>query len=130
MVEPMKRISTADAPRPVAAYSQGIQANGFVYTAGQVGLDPTTGTLAEGLDAQANLAFANVAAVLRAAGLSAADVVKVTIFMIDLKQFARVNAVFERFVGDHRPARSTVGVASLPLGALIEVEAIAALPSA
>ncbi|MBV8221743.1 MAG: hypothetical protein JO293_00105, partial [Candidatus Eremiobacteraeota bacterium] len=88
---------------PVAAYAQGIEAGGFVYTAGQVGLDPSTGKLVEGLDAQAERAFANVAAVLGAASLSPSDVVKVTIFMTDLAQFARVNTIYERFVGAHRP---------------------------
>ncbi len=124
----MKAIATPHAPVPVAAYSQGIEAAGFVFTAGQVGIDPATGTLAQGLDAQAEAAFSNIAAVLRAAGLGPADVVKVTIFMTDLAHFTRVNAVYEGFVGAHRPARSTVGVAALPLGALIEVEAIAARP--
>jgi len=121
----MKQISTADAPRPVAAYSQGVEAGGFVFTAGQVGLDPATGTLGAGIDAQAELAFGNVAAIVRASGLTPADIVKVTIFMTDLTQFARVNAIYERFVGTSRPARTTVGVSALPLGALIEVEAIA-----
>jgi 2-iminobutanoate/2-iminopropanoate deaminase len=121
----MKPIVSSEAPRPVAAYSQGIEAAGFVFTAGQVGIDPATGTLGQGLEAQAALAFSNIAAVLRAAGLGAADVAKVTIFVTDLGQFGTVNAAFERFVGTHRPARSTVGVATLPLGALIEVEAIA-----
>ena len=124
----MKAIATPHAPVPVAAYSQGIEAAGFVFTAGQVGIDPATGTLAQGLDAQAEAAFSNIAAVLRAAGLGPPDVVKVTIFMTDLAHFTRVNAVYEGFVGTHRPARSTVGVAALPLGALIEVEAIAARP--
>jgi 2-iminobutanoate/2-iminopropanoate deaminase len=124
----MKAIATPHAPVPVAAYSQAIEAAGFVFTAGQVGIDPATGTLALGLDAQATAAFSNIAAVLRAAGLGPADVVKVTIFMTDLAHFTRVNAIYEDFVGTHRPARSTVGVASLPLGALIEVEAIAARP--
>jgi 2-iminobutanoate/2-iminopropanoate deaminase len=122
----MKQISTADAPRPVAAYSQAVEAAGFVFTAGQVGLDPASGALATGIDAQAELAFSNVAAIVRAAGLTPADIVKVTIFITDLTQFARVNAIYERFVGTSRPARSTVGVSALPLGALIEVEAIAA----
>lgn len=121
----MKPIESSEAPRPVAAYSQGMEARGFVFTAGQVGIDPATGMLGQGLEAQATLAFSNIAAVLRAAGLGPSDVTKVTIFVTDLAHFATVNAVFERFVGAHRPARSTVGVAALPLGALIEVEAIA-----
>ncbi|MBV8172228.1 MAG: hypothetical protein JO219_09905 [Candidatus Eremiobacteraeota bacterium] len=124
----MKQISTPEAPRPVAAYSQGIEAAGFIFTAGQVGLHPVSGTLAVGIDAQAELAFGNVAAVVRAAGLKTANIAKVTIFMTDLTQFGRVNVIYERFVGEHKPARTTVGVSALPLGALIEVEAIAIRP--
>lgn len=121
----MKRISAEDAPKPVAAYSPAIEAAGVVFTAGQVGIDPASGKLAEGLEAQARLAFSHIAAIVRAAGLDVRDIAKITIFMTDLGQFALVNKVFEQLVGDHRPARSTVGVAALPLGALIEVEAIA-----
>jgi len=121
----MKPISARDAPKPVAAYSPGIEAGGVVYTAGQVGIDPASGALVEGLEAQARFAFSNVGAVVRAAGLSVRDIAKITIFMTDLSQFAVVNRIFEQFVGEHRPARTTVGVAALPLGALIEVEAIA-----
>jgi 2-iminobutanoate/2-iminopropanoate deaminase len=121
----MKRISATDAPKPVAAYSPGIEAGGIVYTAGQVGIELASGKLADGVEAQARLAFAHVGAIVRAAGLEVRDIAKITIFMTDLSRFAAVNAIFEQFVGEHRPARSTVGVASLPLGALIEVEAIA-----
>lgn len=122
----MKVISTPSAPQPVAAYSQGIVANGFVYTAGQVGLDAASGLLVDGIEAQAERALTSVKNIVEAAGLSVADIVKVTIFVTDLSQFALVNAIYARFVGDHRPARSTIGVAALPLGAMIEVEAIAA----
>lgn len=121
----MKFISTDAAPKPVAAYSQGIESGGLVFTAGMVGLDPATNKLVDGLEAQARRAFENVRAVLAAASLSVSDLVKVTIFMTDLSQFAKVNEIFEQFVGLHRPARTTVGVSSLPLGALIEVDAIA-----
>jgi 2-iminobutanoate/2-iminopropanoate deaminase len=124
----MKLIATPSAPVPVAAYSQGTQARGFVYTAGQIGIDPSKGALVEGLDAQASQAFSNIGAVLAAAGLGPADVVKMTIFMTDLTQFGVVNTIYESFVGAHRPARSTVGVAALPLGALVEIEAIAVAP--
>ena len=121
----MKLISTESAPKPVAAYSQGVLSGGFCYTAGQVGVDPATGKLTEGLEAQTERAFENVRAILAAAGASIADVIKVSIFMTDLSQFATVNKLYEKFVGTHRPARTTVGVSSLPLGALIEVDAIA-----
>jgi 2-iminobutanoate/2-iminopropanoate deaminase len=126
----MRVISTPSAPQPVAAYSQGIVANGFVYTAGQVGLDVASGLLVDGIEAQAERALTSVKNIIEAAGLSVADIVKITIFVTDLSKFALVNAVYASFVGDHRPARSTVGVAALPLGAMIEVEAIAAQPSA
>ncbi|HME81591.1 MAG TPA: Rid family detoxifying hydrolase [Candidatus Eremiobacteraceae bacterium] len=124
----MKLIATPSAPVPVAAYSQATQARGLVFTAGQIGIDPASGALVEGLDAQTAQAFSNVGAVLQAAGLGPADVAKVTIFMTDLTQFGKVNAIYESFVGGHRPARSTVGVAALPLGALVEIEAIAVQP--
>ncbi len=101
-------------------------ARDFVFTAGQVGIDPATGKLHDGLERQAEATFAHVAAILRAAGLEVSDITKVTIYVTDLSRFATVNALFERFVGAHRPARSTVAVAALPLGALIEVDAIAA----
>jgi 2-iminobutanoate/2-iminopropanoate deaminase len=122
----MEIISTDAAPQPVAAYSQGVKICGFVYTAGQVGLDPATGKLVDGLEAQAERAFASVKAIVEEAGLTVEDIAKVTVFVTDLSQFALVNSIYARFVGDHRPARSTVGVSALPLGALIEVEAIAA----
>lgn len=122
----MRAISTTAAPKPVAAYSQGIEANGFVFTAGQVGLDPQTSKLVEGLEGQTERALQNVAAVLEAAGLGFSNVVRVNIFVTDLSRFAAVNEIYQRFVGENRPARSTVGVASLPTGALIEIDATAA----
>jgi 2-iminobutanoate/2-iminopropanoate deaminase len=123
----MKVISTDAAPRPVAAYSQAIEAGGFVYTAGQVGVDPATGKLADGLAAQAERAFENVRTILAAADLAVKDIAKITIYVTDLGEFKAVNDLYAKFVTVHRPARTTVGVATLPLGALIEVEAIAAV---
>jgi 2-iminobutanoate/2-iminopropanoate deaminase len=123
----MRSISTEAAPKPVAAYSQGIVAGGFLFTAGQIGLDPATNTLVDGLEAQASQALENIKAVLTADGLSIADVVKFTLYLTDLSKFASVNALYERFLQGHRPARTTVGVASLPGGALFEVDAIALL---
>ena len=121
----MRIISTPTAPKPVAAYSQAIEANGFLFCSGQVGLDPAANKLADGLAAQAEQVFRNLAAVLAAAGSSFGRVVKVTISLADLQHFAEVNAIYERHMGDHRPARTTVGCGSLPLGALIEVDVIA-----
>jgi len=122
---PLRSISTASAPNPVGPYSQAIVAGGFVFTAGQVGLDPATGKIVEGLDAQVNQALDNIRAVLTAAGLDVTDIVKVTFFLTDMSAFGAVNAIYERFLGSHRPVRSTVGVAALPGGALFEVDAIA-----
>ena len=122
---PLRSISTATAPNPVGPYSQAIIAGGFAFTAGQVGLDPATGKVVDGLEAQVNQALDNTREVLAAAGLDVSDIVKVTLYLTDVSKFAAVNAIYERFLGSHRPARSTVGVASLPAGALFEVDAIA-----
>ena len=123
--EPLRSISTATAPNPVGPYSQAIVAGGLVFTAGQVGLDPATGKVVDGLDAQVTQALNNTRAVLTAAGVEVTDIVKVTFFLTDMSTFGAVNAIYERFLGSHRPARSTVGVAALPGGALFEVDAIA-----
>jgi len=123
----MKIVSTDVAPKPVAAYSQGVEAGGFVFAAGQIGIDPATGELASGVAAQAQRAFQNVRAILAAAEVGAENIVKITIYLIDLKEFAGVNKIYEDFVGISRPARTTVGVAALPMGALIEIDAIAAV---
>jgi 2-iminobutanoate/2-iminopropanoate deaminase len=122
---PLRSISTASAPNPVGPYSQAIVAGGFVFTAGQIGLDPATGNITLGLDAQVNQALDNIRAVLTAAGLDVTDIVKVTFFLTDMSTFGAVNAIYERFLGTHRPARTTVGVAALPGGSLFEVDAIA-----
>lgn len=122
-------VSTSGAPSAIGPYSQGIAAGGLVFCSGQVGLDPTTGELvAGGLEAQAERALRNLAAVLDAAGCSWDDVVKTTVFLADIADFATVNAIYGRFMPDPPPARSTFGVAALPKGARIEVEAIAVKP--
>ncbi|MDQ6766513.1 MAG: Rid family detoxifying hydrolase [Candidatus Eremiobacteraeota bacterium] len=121
----MKIISTPAAPKPVAAYSQAVEANGFIFCSGQVGLDPVAGRLADGLAAQAEQVFCNLGHVLNAAGSSFDKVVKASIFLADLQHFAEVNVIYERHVGAHRPARTTVGCGALPMGALIEVDIIA-----
>ena len=124
-LRPMNIISTPRAPKPVAAYSQAIEANGFIFCSGQVGLDPATGKLAPDLTGQAERVFTNLAAVLAAAGSSFDRAVKVSIFLVDLSQFSAVNAIYERHMGTHHPSRTTVGCGSLPLGALIEVDVVA-----
>jgi 2-iminobutanoate/2-iminopropanoate deaminase len=118
-------IQTNGAPVPVGPYSQAIVAGDLVFCSGQVGLDPATGELVDGLEAQADRALRNLSAVLDAAGVSWADVVKTTIFLADVGDFAAVNAIYAKVMPDPPPARSTVGVSGLPKGALVEVEAIA-----
>jgi len=118
-------VSTTGAPAAIGPYSQGIDADGLVFCSGQLGLDPTTGELVDGVEAQAERALRNIEAVLDSAGATFADVVKTTIFLVDIGDFAAVNAVYGRFMPDPPPARSTVGVAALPKGGRVEVEAIA-----
>lgn len=122
-------IRTAGAPGAIGPYSQAIDTGDLVFCAGQLGLDPATGELVEGVEAQADRAMRNVAAVLDAAGLTAADIVKTTIFLADMGDFAAVNVVYGRYVTDPPPARSTVAVAALPKGGRVEIEAIARRPS-
>jgi 2-iminobutanoate/2-iminopropanoate deaminase len=120
-------IHTVAAPEAIGPYSQAVAAGGYVFTSGQIGLDPTTGELVDGgIEAQTRQVMANLAAVLAAAGLTFADVVKTTIFLIDMNDFATLNAVYgESFEDGPKPARSTVAVAALPRGARVEIEAIA-----
>jgi 2-iminobutanoate/2-iminopropanoate deaminase len=121
-------IATDGAPRPYAGapYNQGIKAAGLVFCAGQVGLDPASETLVPGgVEAQAQRAIQNLGAVLEAAGSSFDRVVKTTVFITDLADFATVNEVYATFFRDLPPARSTVQVAGLPAGALVEIEAVA-----
>jgi 2-iminobutanoate/2-iminopropanoate deaminase len=122
----LRAIKTAGAPAAIAAYSQAIDANGLVFVAGQVGIDPGTGELVDGLAAQAERALRNISAILDSAGLSMSDVVKTTCLLARVDDFAAFNEVYARFVGDPPPARATYAVAALPRGALVEVEAIAA----
>jgi 2-iminobutanoate/2-iminopropanoate deaminase len=122
-----QRIEASGAPPAAGPYSQAVAAAGFVFCAGQVGLDPATGSLVEGgIEAQAEQVLRNLGAVLEAAGLSLDDIVKTTCFLADIGDFAAFNAVYGRFFGDVPPARSTFQVAALPLGARVEIEAIAA----
>lgn len=121
-------IHTTDAPAAVGPYSQAIRVGRMVYTAGQIGLDPATGRLvAGGVEAQTERVLQNLQAVLKAAGGGLEHVVKTTVFLRDMGQFAAMNGVYARFFGDHRPARSTVAVVGLPLDAQVEIEAVAAL---
>ena len=120
------RVSTENAPAAVGPYSQGIVANGVVYTAGQVALVPGTGKLLEGdIQAQAAQVFKNLTAVLDAAGSSLDRVVKTTVYLKDMNDFAAMNAIYDTFFQGDPPARTTIQVARLPLDALIEIEMIA-----
>ncbi len=121
----LRTIQTDKAPAAIGPYSQGIIANGFLFTAGQIALDPKSGQIVGGdVAAQAEQVFANLAAILAEAGASWTDVVKTTVFLQDMADFPRVNEVYARVMGSARPARSTVAVAGLPRGALVEVEAV------
>jgi 2-iminobutanoate/2-iminopropanoate deaminase len=123
-----RAISTAGAPGAVGPYSQGIVADGLLFTAGQAALDPTSGALVEGgIEPETERVMSNLTAVLDAAGCGWDDVLKTTIFLVDMGDFATVNAIYGRFVSDPPPARSTVGVAALPKGARVEIEVIARL---
>ncbi len=117
-------IQTAAAPAAIGAYSQAIRAGDTVYLSGQIGLDPKSMQLAEGIDAQIERVFANLAAVAQAAGLGLDRAVRMTVYLTDLAHFARVNEIMARHVGQPFPARAAVGVASLPRGALVEIDAI------
>lgn len=119
-------VSTVGAPGAIGPYSQAIADGGVVFCSGQLGLDPATGRLVEGgTTAQAERALRNLAAVLDAAGCTFANVAKVTIFLAEMADFAEVNRVYAGFFPDPAPARSTVAVKELPLGARIEIEAVA-----
>jgi len=118
-------ISTGGAPGAIGPYSQAIRSGDMVFCSGQLGLDPASGELVDGVEAQAERALRNLQSVLDAAGLGFDDVVKTTIFLTDMGDFAAVNAVYARFMPDPPPARSTVQVGALPKGGLVEIEAIA-----
>jgi 2-iminobutanoate/2-iminopropanoate deaminase len=121
-------ISTTQAPAALGPYSQAIQVGNLVFTSGQIGLDPSTGEFAgPSTEEQARQAFKNLQAVAEKAGGSLANAIKFTLFLTDLSEFAAVNAIMQEFVSEPFPARSTVGVVSLPKGARFEVEAILAL---
>lgn len=122
-------INAAKAPAAVGPYVHAVQAGDIIFTSGSLGMDPQNGALAEGVEAQARLALQNLGAILEAAGVGFGDVVKTTVFLADMNDFAAVNAIYsEFFSGDSKPARSCVQVAQLPKGGLVEVEAIAVRP--
>ena len=119
-------VTTSNAPAAAGAYSQAIVSGEFVFCAGQLGLDPATGAFVEGgVEAQAERVLRNLTAVLDAAGATWDDVVKTTIFLANIDDFAAVNAIYAQYVPDPPPARSTFAVGALPKGGLVEIEAIA-----
>jgi 2-iminobutanoate/2-iminopropanoate deaminase len=121
-----EHVHTHHAPKPIGPYSQAVQCGSELYCSGQIPLDPQTGELVDGdIGAQAERVIENLGAVLCAAGCNYADVIKTTIFLIDMKDFTAVNAVYERYFGATKPARSTVAVAALPRGARLEIDCIA-----
>lgn len=126
---PLKTIKTDQAPAAIGPYSQAVVAAGFLFTAGQIAIDPASGQVVAGdVKAQTERVLANLAAVLGAGGCSWRHVVKTTVFLQDLNDFPSVNEIYGRVLGDARPARSTVQVAGLPRGVLVEIEAVAELP--
>jgi 2-iminobutanoate/2-iminopropanoate deaminase len=117
------------APRAIGPYSQAVSADGWIFTSGQVGLDPATGELVPGgFEAQARRVFENLGAVLAAAGCSFGDVVRATVYLADMADFATLNGIYADAFGDHRPARSTVQAAALPKGARVEIDLVARRP--
>ena len=120
----MKVLETIKAPGAIGPYSQGYEVNGFVFTSGQIPVDPATGEVAEGIAAQAEQSCKNVGAILEAAGISYENVVKTTCFLADMGDFAAFNEVYARYFVS-KPARSCVAVKALPKGVLCEIEAIA-----
>ncbi|PJF26205.1 MAG: reactive intermediate/imine deaminase [Phototrophicales bacterium] len=118
-------VRTENAPGAVGPYAQGIIANGFIFTAGQTGLIPGTKTLPEGVAEQTRQVLNNIKGILEAAGTSMDKIVKTTVYLQDIKDFATMNEVYASFFSGDPPARTTVEVAALPLGALVEIEAVA-----
>jgi 2-iminobutanoate/2-iminopropanoate deaminase len=124
---PIETVATSGAPRAIGPYSQALRAGGFLFTAGQVGFDPGTGELVDGgIAEQTRQVLANIRAILEAGGSGLGGVVKTTVFLVDMADFAPMNEVYAEVFGTHRPARSTVAVAALPRGARVEIEAVAA----
>lgn len=126
----MKFLATDKAPKAIGPYSQGVVEGGFLFISGQVPLDPATGRLVEGgLDVSAERVLDSIEAILREGGLAFSDVVKATVYLTRVEDFAPLNAVYARRFGHHRPARSTVIVAALPAGAPLEIDVIARVRS-
>ena len=123
---PLEFVSTSGAPKAIGPYSQGVVTDGFLFTAGQIALDPARGELVTGgIAEQTERALENLRAILTEAGTDFSRVIKTTVFLVDMADFTAMNEVYGRAFGTHRPARSTVAVAGLPRGARVEIEVIA-----
>lgn len=121
----MKKIVTNNAPAAIGPYSQGYKANGFVFTSGQMPVNVSTGELVEEIKEATKVCLNNVKAIIEESGLSINDIIKTTVYLRDMDDFAQMNEVYQEFFGNHAPARSTVQVAKLPKNAIVEIEAIA-----
>ena len=122
-----KHVISADAPKPIGPYSQGVLAGGFMFVSGQIPLDPRTNELVEGgIEVQTEQVLKNLMAVLKEAKMGPENVVKTTVFLSDLKDFAKMNEVYARYLGKEPPARSTIQAAGLPRGVKVEIDVIAA----
>ena len=121
----MKTVATKNAPAAIGPYSQAQIVNGLVFTSGQIGIDPATGALVEGLEAQANQVLKNLSELLKAAGSDMSKVIKTTVFIKDMNDFAAINAIYAQYFTEPFPARSCVEVARLPKDVLLECEVIA-----
>lgn len=119
-------INTEKAPAAIGPYSQAVSVEDMLFTSGQLGINPATGDLAEGVEAQTRQSLENIAAILESAGYSRKNVVKTTVFIKDMNDFSTVNQIYSAFFGDHKPARSCVEVARLPKDGLVEIEVVAA----
>ena len=123
---PKKHVTTSDAPKPIGPYSQGVISGGFLFLSGQIGLDAGTGQLVPGdVSAQTERVLTNLLAVLKEAKMGPENVVKTTVYLADMEDFAKMNEVYARFLGKHPPARSTIQAAGLPRGARVEIDVIA-----
>ena len=124
----MDFIATKDAPHAIGPYSQAVRSGNMLFLSGQIALDPVSGNLIEGnFEAQSRRVFENLRAVLRAAGADFKSVIRATVYLTDLGNFQTLNSIYAQYFGDHKPARSTVGVAQLPRGAQVEVDFIAVI---
>jgi 2-iminobutanoate/2-iminopropanoate deaminase len=124
---PKKHVSTPHAPKPIGPYSQAVIAGGFLFVSGQIPLDPATGEIVSGeIDKQTEQVMKNVVAILKEAGMGPENVVRTTVFLTDLADFPRMNEVYARYFAKEPPARSTVQVSGLPMGARLEIDVVAA----